>query len=164
MLEPILERIEQGGVRHRVDFLDVRSQRELAATYRFFADRGSVFVLSAFYEPFGLAPIEAAACGLAVVATRNGGPSEIFADGSAVLVDPNDSADIADGIGRALGDFASYSEAGKRRVSSRYTWAQTARGYLRVIERNIARPRPRTEPVGALDASALIGDYLGSPG
>ena len=68
-----------------VHFLNIRSQAELAATYRYFAARGSVFALTSFYEPFGLAPIEAAAAGLAPVATNNGGPTEIFADGSVVL-------------------------------------------------------------------------------
>lgn len=160
VLQPMLERIEQAEVRERVGFFNIQSQRDLAAAYRFFARRGSVFVLSSFYEPFGLAPIEAAACGLAVVATRHGGPTEIFADGSAVLVDPFDAGNIADGIASALGDQQRLAAAGKRRVRTRYTWQQTARGYLQAIEDKLGRPRPEQGVVGELDATARIAEYL----
>ncbi|MDX1697894.1 MAG: glycosyltransferase, partial [Thiohalobacterales bacterium] len=118
VLRPILDTILEAGLRDRVDFFDIRSQQALASAYRYFAERGSVFALTAFYEPFGLAPIEAAACGLAVVATRNGGPTEIFADGSAVLVDPFDAQDIARGLGDCLERSAELSARAIERVRS----------------------------------------------
>ena len=160
VLRPLLERIEQAGLRERVGFFNIPSQRDLAAAYRFFARRGSVFVLSSFYEPFGLAPIEAAACGLAVVATRNGGPTEIFADGSAVLVDPLDSGDIAEGVGKALRDQEHLATAAMRLVRRRYTWEQTARGYLQVIEDGLGQPPRKWAAVGELDAGPRIAEYL----
>ena len=122
VLKPILECIEQHGFVNRVDFLDIRSQQELASAYRFFAGRKSVFALTSFYEPFGLAPIEAAACGLAVVATSNGGPSEIFEDGSGITVDPFDSQEISKGLLEAHDNFAHFSALGMMRVASKYTW------------------------------------------
>jgi len=134
VLQPILISIDQAGLRKQVIFLDIRSQAELAATYRFFAALRSVFALTAFYEPFGLAPIEAAATGLVCVATKNGGPSEIFADGSGELVDPFDSSDIARGLNAALDNASTLSEKGYQRVISSYTWNRTAEGYLRAIE------------------------------
>ncbi|MCX7855608.1 MAG: glycosyltransferase, partial [Anaerolineae bacterium] len=58
----------------------------LAAAYRLLARRQSIFALTAWYEPFGLAPLEAAATGLPVVVTRNGGPAEIWQeDGDCLL-------------------------------------------------------------------------------
>ncbi|WP_368359526.1 glycosyltransferase [Marinitoga lauensis] len=56
----------------KISLFDVPGQEELASAYRYFVRKRSIFVLPAFYEPFGLAPIEAAAVGLAVVATKNG--------------------------------------------------------------------------------------------
>ena len=38
------------------------------------------------------------AAGLAAIATNKGGPAEIFADGSGVLVDPSNTKDIARGL------------------------------------------------------------------
>ncbi len=162
VLEPILETIAAAGVRGRVDFFDIRSQRELAATYRAFAQRGSVFALTAFYEPFGLAPIEAAACGLAVVATANGGPSEIFADGSGVLVDPTDPQAIARGLREALQRAGHYAALGIERVRSTYTWDKTAEGYAAVLAESVSNPPAACGPVPDLDARVRLLDYLAS--
>ena len=159
VLRPILAQIEAADIKDKVDFFNITSQRQLAAAYRFFARRHSIFALTSFYEPFGLAPIEAAACGLVVVATRNGGPTEIFGDGSAVLVDPQNTGAIVHGLLDALQRGAGLAAMGKQRVLSKYTWDQTARGYLRAIERGIGAKRsPGTVP--DLDAAARISDYL----
>jgi sucrose-phosphate synthase len=119
----------------------LNSQIELAAAYRSLVDRQSVFALTALYEPFGLAPLEAMSCGLPAVVTRNGGPSESLIAGEkefGVLVDPTDPEDIASGILRVLESaesWQSFQEAGIERVLSRYTWDRTAQGYVDVFER-----------------------------
>jgi sucrose-phosphate synthase len=123
-----------------------------------------VFVLSSLYEPFGLAPIEAGACGLAVVATRNGGPSEIFADGSGVLVDPANPADIAEGIARALKDHGRYAERIRHRVHSTYTWERTAESYLAVIEAGCRSTSTMRSNAIELDATVPLKRYLARRG
>ncbi len=160
VLRPILEAIEGAQLRNRIDFLDIRSQRDLASTYRVLARRRSVFALTSFHEPFGLAPIEAAACGLAVVATQNGGPPEIFVDDAGVLVDPTDSEDIAWGLLEALKDYEGYSERGRARVAEKYTWQATAAGYLDVIKRGAGQSQARAESVPELDCAERITDFL----
>jgi sucrose-phosphate synthase len=164
VLEPILRLIDSSGARGHVDFINATSQQELAASYRFFAQRGSVFVLSSLYEPFGLAPIEAGACGLAVVATRNGGPSEIFADGSGVLVDPANPAAIAEGIARAMKDHGGYAERIRHRVRSIYTWERTAESYLAVIEAGCRSTSTMRSNAIELDASVPLKRYLARRG
>ena len=160
VLAPILEAIERGGLRGQVRFLNIPSQRALAATYRAVAARGGVFALTAFYEPFGLAPIEAAACGLACVATRNGGPSEVFEDGSGILVDPADPNDIASGLIQALDDQEALSRRARQRVLTTYTWRRTAENYLSVIGEAAEMSRRPAAEVPELDASALIRTFL----
>jgi sucrose-phosphate synthase len=154
--------IEGAGLREHVDFLNIPSQAELAATYRYLARRKSVFVLPSVYEPFGLAPIEAAACGLACVATKNGGPSEIFEDGSGVLIDPFDVDDIARGMAEGLDRQADLSVRGRKRVLAMYTWDKTAAGYLAVIRDGVESGPFVAKPVPELDASERIKTYLGS--
>ncbi len=116
--------------------------------------------MSSFYEHFGLAPIEAAACGLACVATRAGGPSEIFADGSGILIDPASPDDIARGLIEALENQADLARRAHTRVLTTYTWRKTAEGYLSVIEEALAVPRMSAPDVPPLDASDLIGQHL----
>lgn len=161
VLQPILDSIRDAGLRDRVDFFDIRSQQALASAYRYFAGRGSVFALAAFYEPFGLAPIEAAACGLAVVATRNGGPTEIFEDGSGILVDPFDARDIARGLQECLGRQAELAARAIERVRTTYTWDKTAARYLEMIEQGIASGDTNVLPeIPRLDSRERINRYL----
>jgi sucrose-phosphate synthase len=160
ILRPVLDMILQHNLRDRVFFLNIKSQRELAAAYRYFAGLGSVFALTAFYEPFGLAPIEAAACGLAVVTTQNGGPSEIFEDGSGILVDPFDEHKIAAGFLRGIRDAAHYAKLGERRVQTKYTWKKTADAYLAVIREGAGQPYPQDFTLPETDAAERIKTYL----
>jgi sucrose-phosphate synthase len=162
VLQPVLDMISQAGLRERVEFLNLQSQAELAAAYRFFARRNSLFILPSVYEPFGLAPIEAAACGLACVATKNGGPSEIFEDGSGVLVDPFDVGDIARGTAEALERQQELSRRGRERVLELYTWRRTAERYLAVLREGARRDAADCVAVPAPDASRRIETYLDS--
>jgi len=130
----------------KVTGFPLNSQTELAAAYRYLAGCNSVFALTALYEPFGLAPLEAMSCGLPAVVTKNGGPSESLREDErefGVLVDPSDPGDIAQGLLRLLrsGETWKYFQrAGMERVLSRYTWERTAEGYLGIVERMLERP------------------------
>ncbi len=149
--------IEDSQLEGMVTAFGIQGQTKLAAAYRYFAKRGGVFCLTALYEPFGLAPLEAAAAGLAVVVTANGGPFESMRDQAGeygVLVDPADPAAIAAGLERALGpERATLAAAGHKRVHDRYTWDRTADGYLAAVER--ARSAPSDRELLPIDAYFL---------
>ncbi|NNC39197.1 MAG: glycosyltransferase [Acidimicrobiia bacterium] len=138
VLRDLRTMVREGGLDGKVAAFGVQGQAALSGVYRYLADRRSVFALTALYEPFGLAPLEAAAAGLPVVATRNGGPSESLVDENGeygVLVDPTDPADIATACLRALGpEWERFARAGRQRVLDRYTWDRTAEGYVYAIE------------------------------
>jgi sucrose-phosphate synthase len=149
VLESIRQAVTEGNLWGKISAFALQGQPALAAAYRFLAEHGSVFALTAFYEPFGLAPLEAAAAGLPVVVTQNGGPSESLREGDeeyAVLVDPSDTADIARGLERLLSKqetWAEFAHKGRQRVLQRYTWERTARSYLDLIAEIVARPEAR---------------------
>lgn len=149
VLTEIREVVGEYDLWGKVSAFGLQGQPALAAAYRFLAERGSVFALTAHYEPFGLAPLEAAAAGLPVVVTENGGPSESLRDEETeygVLVDPADVEDIARGLERMLGDeeaWERFARRGRQRVLDRYTWERTAENYLRVIEGIVAAPEAR---------------------
>lgn len=149
VLMPIREVIQEKHLSGKISAFCVPDQDALAATYRFLAKRRSVFALVALYEPFGLAPIEAAATGLPVVVTKNGGLSESLRDDSqeyGILVDPADPFDIIEGLERMLGDAQTWDHfalSGSIHVHNFYTWQATAQGYLHLIEEIIACPNRR---------------------
>jgi sucrose-phosphate synthase len=155
--------VEENDLWGKISAFGLQGQPALAAAYRFLAGRGSVFALTAHYEPFGLAPLEAAASGLPVVVTQNGGPSESLREGDTeygVLVDPADADDIARGLERVLGDertWELFSRLGRQRVLDRYTWERTAKNYLIAIEEIVAAPE-RRRPDNLLSIPAYFQD------
>jgi sucrose-phosphate synthase len=182
VLAQLRRAVDEHNLWGKVSAFGVQGQPALAAAYRFLAARpGACFALTAHYEPFGLAPLEAAAAGLAVVVTQNGGPSESMREGEneyGVLVDPADPASIARGLERIVcdvGNWEQFARRGRQRVLDCYTWERTAQGYLAQIERIASPPQlaRRTDrlpihpyfsdprPENAVSVEELAGLYLG---
>lgn len=146
VLEGLRKVVDGSGLWGKVSAFALRGQPALAAAYRFLAGRGSVFALTALYEPFGLAPLEAAVAGLPLVVTRNGGPSESLSEGGTdfgILVDPTCPRDIARGLLSLFKNhdvWSRYVQLGRQRVLDRFTWDRTAEGYANRLEAIIAEP------------------------
>lgn len=106
------------GVADRVEFLGEQDQVVplLSAS--------DVFLLPSSQESFGLAALEAMACGLPVVASKVGGLSELVDDGVSGFLRPaNDLRGMADAIVRLLTDdalYASASEAARATAEQRF--------------------------------------------
>jgi len=73
-------------------------------------------VLVSFDEGFGLPGVEAAACGTAVIATRESALPEVLGD-AAIYVDPGDEAAITEALGSVLHDDALARRLGERAQS-----------------------------------------------
>ena len=75
-------------------------------------------------EGFGLPILEAMSCGVPVVTSRGSSTQEVAGD-AAVLVDPRDTASIANGITDALKRRVELVELGYNRAA-KMTWKNTA--------------------------------------
>ena len=142
ILDQIMEVIENNDLKGKVSMFSLGSQKELAECYGYLANRESVFSLTSFYEPFGLAPVEAMAAGLPAVVTQNGGQSEIMGnDEYGILIDPEDPEDIARGLKKIVGRssvWKDYQLKARERVETNYTWEQTAKRYLKAMEKGLS--------------------------
>ena len=133
---------------------------EVPELYRLCADSHGVFVNPALVEPFGLTLIEAAACGVPIVATRDGGPADIVANcENGILVDPTDSAAIAAACKKILVDRELWdlcSRNGINGVRTHYSWdshcSETVQLYQRAIDAvpraAVAEPDQKARAVG----------------
>jgi D-inositol-3-phosphate glycosyltransferase len=107
-----------------------------------------VFVTAPWYEPFGIAAVEAMACGTPVVASAVGGLLDTIVDGSTgVHVPPRDPEVLAATVRHLLSDSVTRHRLGERaawRVRRRYAWDVLARRmddvYADVIQRRQRRP------------------------
>ena len=110
--------------------------------YRIVYGSKGVFVNPAFHEPFGITIIEAAATGIPVVATNNGGPVEILTNCKCgILVEPRDTRAIAEACRKILSDsdlWDEYSTSGVPKTNELYSWESTARKELRLFQDVIA--------------------------
>jgi glycosyltransferase involved in cell wall biosynthesis/phosphoheptose isomerase len=92
-----------------------------------------------WYEPFGIVPLEAMACGVPVVASAVGGMIDSVVDGvTGVHVPPRDPERLATTLADLLADperRAEYGRAGVERARRLYDWNRVAAASLDVYER-----------------------------
>jgi glycosyltransferase involved in cell wall biosynthesis len=132
------------GVAQSVGFIGQR-QREALRDHYLAAD---VFVSTPWYEPFGITPLEAMACGTPVIGSDVGGIRYSVADGvTGFLVPPRDPQALAARLEQLRANpalAAAMGRAGIHRVRSRFTWERVASELVDVY-RSVAaaRVRPR---------------------
>jgi glycosyltransferase involved in cell wall biosynthesis len=118
--------VEEERVADAVTFVGSRGRSELRAYYA----AADVFVTTPWYEPFGITPVEAMACGTPVVGAAVGGIRATVRDAeTGFLVPPNDPDALAGRLASLLGNpglHASMSRAALRRANTHYTWAKVA--------------------------------------
>jgi sucrose-phosphate synthase len=111
---------------------------DVATLYREITKSRGVFVNAAMTEPFGLTLLEAAASGAPIIATNDGGPTDIIANcQNGALVDPFDSRSIEKAILHALLEPAQWdvwSRAGLEHVDQFYSWKRHVSRYMRDVK------------------------------
>ncbi|TET43911.1 glycosyltransferase family 1 protein [candidate division TA06 bacterium] len=96
----------------------------------------SVVAYPSLYEGFGLPVVEAMACGKPVLTSNRGAMADVAGD-SALLVNPEDVNDMAEGLYRLISDDELRERlklAGRKRAST-FTWEKAARATLDVYDR-----------------------------
>jgi len=118
-------------------------REQVSLIYRIAAASGGVLVNPALTEPFGLTLIEAAASGLPIVATEDGGPQDIISNcQNGILIDPLQTSTITTALLKLLQDkhlWQQYVEHGLTGVRNYYSWDAHADSYIRLAKPIIER-------------------------
>ncbi|MEN8711038.1 MAG: HAD family hydrolase [Arenicellales bacterium] len=137
VMTDLLLLIDRYDLYGKVAYPKHHSSEDVALIYRLTAASGGVFVNPALTEPFGLTLIEAAASGLPIVATEDGGPRDILSNcNNGLLIDPLDTDQIASSILSLLNDWEGWqklSTNGLRGVREHYSWEAHAKNYIEVV-------------------------------
>lgn len=144
------------GVLDRVIFTGGLAHDKIPALLR----SADVVVCAPWYEPFGIVPLEAMACGVPVLASAVGGLTDTVVDGETGLhVPARDPAALARAARLLLAEpalRATFGAAGSRRVRHWYSWERVAAQTEAVYARLTGSRRPGTRrPATGQDAPAL---------
>lgn len=125
------------------------TEHEVPELYRIAAETRGAFVNAALTEPFGLTLIEAAASGVPIVATDDGGPRDIIDNCmNGILVDVSDSKNISDALNKILDEkelWNEFSEKGMKNVKKYYTWKAHTKTYLEELEKILSKESQKIE-------------------
>ncbi|CAL9028081.1 unnamed protein product [Prunus brigantina] len=142
VLLSVLKLIDKHDLYGQVAYPKHHKQSDVPEIYRLAAKTKGVFINPAFIEPFGLTLIEAAAHGLPIVATKNGGPVDIHQVlDNGLLVDPHDQQSIADALLKLVADkqlWARCRQNGLKNIHL-FSWPEHCKTYLS----RIASCKPR---------------------
>jgi len=122
-------------IRDYVNIIDEIDTDELVNQYRL----ATVVVIPSVYEGFGLPAAEAMSCGTPVVSTTAGALPEVVGEAGILVPEANTRA-LVDGIAALIvdPDKRKYlSEAGRRRIVSKFNWQNTAKQTLDVYSEAI---------------------------
>ncbi|MGC9399777.1 MAG: glycosyltransferase family 4 protein [Anaerolineae bacterium] len=135
LADPIYQEVARLGLQERVRFPGYIAEEDKAVLF----SGAELFAFPSLYEGFGFPVLEAQACETPVLTSATSSLPEVAGDG-ALLVDPRQTAAIAEGLRRLLTDVElRRALIAQGRVNlQRFSWPRAAASVLAVIERLLA--------------------------
>lgn len=138
VITQLLLQIDRYDLYGKVAYPKHHSPDDVPLLYRLATNSRGIFINPALTEPFGLTLIEAAASGLPVVATEDGGPQDIIARcQNGLLIDPLDHHAISSALLSLLNDplcWQRFSQQGMEHVVEHYSWQSHTKHYLDLLQ------------------------------
>ena len=168
VFQQVFDLVDRYDLYGRIAYPKQHRRDQIPAIYRWAAERRGLFVNPALTEPFGLTLLEAAACGLPMVATDDGGPRDILARcDNGLLADVTDREALQDALecaGSDLQRWSRWSDNGVEAVSRHFSWDAHVCSYLALMQERlkavtqpIALPSSQSSSIGGFQP---LGDRL----
>lgn len=93
------------GIGNKVHFCGKKNKQEIVKLYH----TCDAYISASRSETFGVAIIEALACGLPVISTMSGGPADIINSTNGILVPVNDANALAEAIKKMVSTYSTYN-------------------------------------------------------
>lgn len=152
------------GVADHVTFVGQRGRDMI----RYYYAASDVFVTTPWYEPFGITPLEAMACGTPVIGSNVGGVKYTVRDGvTGFLVPPKDPDALAAKLRLLCHNPTRRSQLARQAiqwVNERFTWEKVAAQIADVYEELLAPVSPlptTTQPAPTTDVVQPVSDGVG---
>ena len=133
---------EAEGIAEQVTFVGRRGREVL----KYYYNAADIFVTTPWYEPFGITPVEAMACGTPVLGSNVGGIKFSVRDGeTGYLVPPNDPAALAERLAHLYQHpklLSLFSRQAVQRANDLFTWQKVSGQVAGLYERVLAETRP----------------------
>lgn len=128
--DPRVSQLLHQPCREEVLFTGVVPDEELPSVYQ----AADLFVFPSLYEGFGLAPLEAMACGTPVIVSRRAALPEVVGEAGLYLDDPLDVEELAGLMARVLDSPEQQAEMKKRGLERArlFSWQRTAEAILQL--------------------------------
>jgi glycosyltransferase involved in cell wall biosynthesis len=123
-VEPILECMNSSSRKDRIRYLEFVPDGDLFSLYA----GAELYVMTSFYEGFGLPPLEAMACGTPVVSSTGGSLPEMLTGSASVLIPGFDASVWAGTVTNLLNDTDRRNQLAKHAPAhaARFSWRDTA--------------------------------------
>jgi D-inositol-3-phosphate glycosyltransferase len=130
------------GVRDAVTFVGRRGREAL----KYYYSAADLFVTTPWYEPFGITPVEAMACGTPVIGANVGGIKFSVRDGeTGYLVAPDDAATLGKRMAHLYRHprlMTLFRRQAIKRANDLFTWERVANGVAAVYEGVLSAGEP----------------------
>ena len=164
VFQQIFELVDKYNLYGHIAYPKKHRRDQIPSIYRWAANSKGLFVNPALTEPFGLTLLEAAACGLPMVATDDGGPRDILSIcKNGVLTDVTDLESLQDSIEQAGSDLHQWriwSNNGIEAISRHFSWDVHVCNYLALMQKCSAKVELQKGLLSHKSINNLLGERL----
>lgn len=163
LLTPEIKRLQEIACHYGVEEKVLFTGRKDRAALKYYYAAADVFVSTPWYEPFGITPLEAMACGTPVVGSNVGGIKYSVVDKyTGFLVPPREPYALASKIYQLLSEPGLYNYMRRnaiKRVHKMFTWNKVASGMQTIYDQVLAEAREARRERNMPESIHLPGNF-----